>query len=648
MAIVKMDHFNLFAFDSDIDTMMHSLQDFGDIQFNDLSALNTYDEEELNEYEVPREIQDINDELSRVTWMLDVISSYSTKKSGLAAMKDGIPTYSYEDFKAKGKAFNTDELYDSLVKITDEMSKKEERVSNLTLERQELYPWRYMENRVDELKDGKDLRFVTGYIPFRFYDRFAESIEDLDYTYLEKVSMAGQNNYVLIIYVDEDAEKLNEIFRLNAFNRVTLKTDIAPSEQIELIDVEMAQLKDEIEAHGREIAKLSSGLEQLELKYEYLLNDKLRVASVGNFLKTEQIGLIEGYVPSKRSAEFKELIGEVLGNRYYMEIENADVDDVNVPVTLENNTFVSSFENITSMYAMPRYGEIDPTPLLAPFYLIFFGMMIADVGYGLLLLIATAIGMKAFNLSEGMKKNLRFFFYLSFPTIAWGIIYGSFFGGIIELPVYINLEEDYMTVMILSMALGALQMFFGLAIKAFMSIRDGHPLDAVYDVLLWYMTLIGLIVFGVATMLGLPGSIGKIAMIVAIIGMVGIVLFGGRSSKSLGGRLAGGLYELYGISSYIGDFVSYVRLMALGLSGAFLGSAINMIVGMLSGSGIIGIIAGIVVFIIGQLFNLFLSALSAYVHGLRLTYVEFFGKFYEGGGRRYKNLRNNTKYIEIK
>lgn len=142
--------------------------------------------------------------------------------------------------------------------------------------------------------------------------------------------------------------------------------------------------------------------------------------------------------------------------------------------------------------------------------------------------------------------------------------------------------------------------------------------------------------------------VATIAKWVMIAGMVGIVLTGGREAESVGGKLAAGAYELYGISSYVGDFVSYSRLMALGLSGGFIASAINMMVGMLSNSGIIGILLGVVVFVVGQLFNVFLSFLGAYVHTIRLTYVEFFGKFYEGGGKAFQMFRSSPKYINYK
>ena len=179
-----------------------------------------------------------------------------------------------------------------------------------------------------------------------------------------------------------------------------------------------------------------------------------------------------------------------------------------------------------------------------------------------------------------------------------------------------------------------------------MLIRDGKALDAVYDVLFWYMALMGGMAYLVFKMKNLSPAVTSVSMWIMIVGMVGIVLTGGRDAKGVGAKLGGGLYSLYGISSYVGDFVSYSRLMALGLSGGFIASAINMIAGMISGSWV-GMIFIPVILIGGHFFNMFLSFLGAYVHTSRLMYVEYFGKFYEGGGKPFKDFRTENKYINL-
>ena len=175
-------------------------------------------------------------------------------------------------------------------------------------------------------------------------------------------------------------------------------------------------------------------------------------------------------------------------------------------------------------------------------------------------------------------------------------------------------------------------------------IRNGQPMDAVYDVLSWYMTLTGLILVLLAGPLGLPAIVGTIATVVMVIGMAMIVIFSARESLGWGGRIAGGVYNLYGLSSWVGDFVSYSRLMALGLSSGFIGMAFNLMANMIGKSWYLLPFAALI-FLVGHGFNLFLSLLSAYVHALRLTYVEFFGKFYEGGGKPFNKLKKDPKYL---
>lgn len=330
-----------------------------------------------------------------------------------------------------------------------------------------------------------------------------------------------------------------------------------------------------------------------------------------------------------------------------MTFEEAEKDDSEVPIKLKNNKIVTAFESLTEMYAYPRYNEIDPTPLLTPFYIVFFGMMGADAGYGLTLLLGTLFVLKFFNLNKKSKLLVQFFFYLSFSVIIWGVLYGSYFGY--EIPGLwrlVNPANEFQKLLIGSIAFGLIHLFFGLAIKAYLLFKEGKPLDALYDVGFWYMALSGGIVYLTFSLMNLSPVITSVSMWIMIVGMVGIVLTGGREAKSIGGKIGGGLYSLYGISSYVGDLVSYSRLMALGLSGGFIAQAMNMIAAMLGGSWI-GFLFIPIILVVGHLFNLFLSFLGAYVHTSRLIYVEFFGKFYEGGGKPFKDFRTESKYINL-
>src|SRR3712207_542468 len=387
----------------------------------------------------------------------------------------------------------------------------------------------------------------------------------------------------------------------------------------------------------------------MEQKEEYLENIILRDDVLSNFRKTDFVNIIEGYIPANLEEEFKTLVDNVSEKKSFLNISDVDSEDSKVPVILKNSKFFTLFESITKMYALPKYNEIDPTPILSIFYWIFFGMMVADFAYGLILCLSTGLALHFLKLRDKSRQFLEFFFALSFSTMIWGLIYGSAFGDLIHLPTQIlDSSKDFMSILILSIVFGGVHLVTALGMKAYVLIKNDHLIDAFYDVFLWYLTLASIILLILSGRFAFSPIVKNLISVCAVLGMLGIVAFSARDAKTLAGRIGGGLYSLYGITSYIGDFVSYLRLMALGLAGGFIAVAINIIVKKLVETGCVGLIFGIVIFAFGQTFNVFLSLLSAYVHTSRLTYVEFFSKFYEGGGKAFKNFRAESKYFEIK
>lgn len=648
MAIVRMSKFDLFAFDSDRENLLHELQKFKYVHFSNLNKDESLKEIGLKNVEVPEVVVALDEEISKVKYGIEELSKYYVKETGINAMKKGLETLSFDELELRASNIDYKDIYTQLKDLNNKKDSLIQDITKLNSSIDELNPWTKLNSPIRDLNKFESSEMLLGTIPKKLKQKIETELLDTKYTYLEILSEDRDNIYVFAITSKSEVDELREILRNNSFTSVKLTGEDEPSNEISKIQEQISSRKNEVKVYEDKIRQLSNRLPDLEVEYEYLMNKKLRLLASEKFMTTDSVNVIQGYIPTDMESDFLESIKATLPNKHYIEINEADRDDPEVPVLLQNSKFVKSFESLTGMYALPKYNEIDPTPYLAPFYLAFFGMMIADIGYGFIMLIGTLVALKTFNLTENMRNSMRFFHYLSYSTIIWGAIYGSFLGGIVPLPGLINPSEQYNELLIISIAFGAIHLFYGLGIKAYLSIREGNYLEALFDVGFWYMALGGGALFLIAMVVGLPVNIKNIGMVVMIIGMVGIVATGGRDAKGIPGKAAGGLYSLYGISSYVGDFVSYSRLMALGLSGGFIASAINMMVDMLFAKGILGIIGGIAVFIIGQAFNVFLSILSAYVHTIRLTYVEFFGKFYEGGGKGFNLFRNNSKYINLK
>lgn len=646
MAIVKMSKFRLFTFDHDREKLLKRLQKFEYVHLNDLR-----EEESLDLQKVERndELVHVDEQLNKSKWAIDLLRQYERKLGAMEAMKIGQKSLSLDEIRSRAKTFDFDAHYKELYELNSKKESLLQRNGNIDSMIGELTPWRNISLPMKEIHEFPDVKVQTGTIPLRYKESFMEAISSLKLTTATQIEQDKNFAYFVVIMENSEVQAAEEIFRNIGFTPVEVKTKGEVSQEIAALYQEKENNAETIKSLQDKVKWHLSQLENFEITYDYFKNEKLKLLSSEKFLKTDQVDVMEGYVPSDRLESFDHTIAELLGKDYYLVAEDAQRNDPKVPIILKNNAFVAPFESLTEMYSLPRYNEIDPTPLFAPFYFVFAGIMVGDFGYGLLVFMATLFMLKTFNLQPGMRKFIRFFNYLSISTMIWGLIFGSFFGGIIKIPALLDPTEDYVSMILMSLILGGVHLFFGLGIRAYMNIRDGQPKEALYDVGFWYMALVGLIILIVGKATGaVAPMVTKIAVVVMIIGMAGIVATGGRTEKTTAGKIGWGIYALYNITGYIGDFVSYLRLMALALAGAFIAVAVNLISGMLFGSGIVGKLAAVVIFLIFQMFNAFLSYLSAYVHSARLTYVEMFNKFYEGGGVPFKKMVEKSEYFNIK
>nr|MBP9629292.1 V-type ATP synthase subunit I [Leptotrichiaceae bacterium] len=596
------------------------------------------------------ELVRVEERINGVSNAISLVKKYHVSEKGLKAIMKGNDNYTFEELAKKIEAYNWKDTYFKLRDLGSKKNQLNSEISKKYTELENISLWKKLDINPKVLKQLKTTNGYLGIVPLKLKNQFLTKMNELEYSHYEELNVTKEDVYYLVISHsgNEEKEKLNEAFRTGNFSITDLNIEEVPKVYIEQLKIKIENLRKEKREIKEKIKGYDKELGNLEAVYEYLKNKKLRIIETEKLAKTSNTCIINGWIPTEKMEKFEKAIKEVTGDDYYVTFEEADKDDMTVPIKLKNNRVVKTFESLTGMYAYPKYNEVDPTPLLTPFYILFFGMMGADAGYGLVLLLSALFALKFVNLNNKMRDMVQFFLYLSFSVILWGVLYGSYFG--LEIPgvwKLINPSTEFQRILIGAMFFGLIHIFFGLGVKAYLLIKSGKTIDAIYDVVLWYMAITGGIVTLISGPLKLGSNVSNISMWVMIIGMLGIFLTGGREAKSIGGKFGGGLYSLYGISSYVGDFVSYSRLMALGLSGGFIAQAMNMISGMLSTTWI-GMVFVPVVFIGGHLFNMFISFLGAYVHTSRLIYVEFFGKFYEGGGKPFKEFRTESKYINIK
>lgn len=474
----------------------------------------------------------------------------------------------------------------------------------------------------------------------------------------EIISASKEQTNLFILCAKNILSEVSDELRKMAFIPITETEKHTPREIIESCTEKRRILEKEIERSRGEITALADQRGKLKFAVDYLQmrKDKYEVLSSLGF--TDSAFVLTGYVPEKYAAGIRNEIEK----KYKASITFTDpTEDEDVPVLLENGSFSSPVEGITKMYALPGKKDVDPTPVMSFFYYLFFGMMLSDAGYGLFMVIGTTIALKKFKLEATMKKTLIMFRNCGISTVFWGALFGSWFGDIVQIvareffgreigsiALWFEPIDDPIKLLLFSFGLGIIHLFVGVGVAFWMTWSSGKKLDAIMDAVPIYLTIIGVAPIGAGLFTEVSGDLKAIGTYVLIAGVVLMILTAGRSSKNIFARFFGGLYALYNTATgWLGDILSYSRLLALGLATGSIAGVFNLI-GTMPENKIVKLILLLIVFILGHTINLAINLLGAYVHTDRLQFVELFGKFYEGGGREFEPFTVNTKYIKFK
>lgn len=487
----------------------------------------------------------------------------------------------------------------------------------------------------------------------------AERIPQTEAVETEVVYTSEMQSCAAVMCLKKDADTVNEALRSMGFVKPTELSDKTPGEIIRENSARINDLDEQISKTQTEIADMASEHENISFLIDYFT---MRVDKYEQFKKvslSDNVLYLSGYIPEK----YAKKTVEQLENRFTVAITLSEPDeDEDTPVLLENNAFASGVEGITEMYSLPGKNDIDPNAIMSFFYYLFFGMMFSDAGYGLLMVIATAFILIKCKPEGNKRKTVLMYFFCGISTMFWGIMFGSFFGDLInvirtnylglpEMRLYVWLNpqgDDLMLTMLWCFLFGIVHLFVGLAVKGYLEWRQGDKLGAICDVLSVYLAVGGAAPICAGMIIDIPDIVKTVGKYCALVGVVLIVLTAGRASKGMFGKLGSGLYALYNtISGYLSDVLSYSRLLALGLVTGIIGSVVNLM-GTLPENMAVKTVLFIIVFVVGHAINFGINIIGAYVHTNRLQYVEFFSRFYEGGGRAFNPLKVNSTTFKLK
>ena len=606
---------------------------------------------------------------TRMEQALDTVNSYAPEKTGLLdSFSKGKREVERHDFGKKASEFEAvRNSADKVLELSKSVNDLNNEIARLNL-------------NIDMLSNWLGLDVATGFSGTASTDCFIGSIPEVmteeqlaeqmpEGCQAHVVEQLKMQTNIAVIALKEAKEECKRVLGELGFSAIPDVSDKTPADKIAELKESIKKCEDQIEQNTSSIKELSKYRQDYEFMVDYLSARQEKYEQISKLAMTEETVILSGFIPEKYAPSLiKELEGKF---KVAISVTEPDEEE-DTPVLLENSKFSAPVEGITEMYALPNKKDLDPTPIMSFFYYFFFGLMLSDAGYGLLMVIGTAIALKKFNLEQKMRKTLTMFFYCGISTVFWGALFGSWFGDIVQvvgkeffhttITLFPNRGKDYIgsialwfdpikkpvTLLLFSFAFGICHLFLGLAAHFYSLWKEGKKWDAIFEVIPVYITVLGVAPIGAGIFVEVPAILSKIGGYMAIAGVVLVILTGDRTSKSFIARIFGGLYGLYNMATgYLGDILSYSRLLALGLATGSIAGVINL-VGTLPSNLVLKAILLTVVFIAGHLLNLAINVLGAYVHTDRLQFVELFSKFYEGGGRAFEPFSIKTKYIKFK
>ena len=642
MSIVKMKRLRLLAMRSDQEELLKRLQHLGCVEIDQPDADLTSPEWAGLSRPDGAALNEARDAGASASAALETLKRYAPGKGGLFRARPVVPAQAFFDDGAYAAALETAGEINQAQRSIQSLYAQQ---SKLNAQKAALAPWLPLDIPLDA-PSTKDVTVQFGTIPARLDldQAIAALAAAAPLAQLMPSSSDSDAHYVLLVCHASQAEAAFAALKEFGFSAAPLKGwSGTAAENDRVLDEELERTAADLEAEKAVILSKADQRAALERCVDRANQELRRQEAKSRLLDTGAAFYLDGWVPAERLDDLARTL-----DGFVCAWETADPtpeEYSDVPVQLKNNWFTRPLNMVTEMYSLPAYNGVDPNPLMAPFFILFYGVMLADMGYGLLMIAASLFVTLKVKPKGTMDHMFRLAGLCGVTTFIMGAITGGFFGDFLTqlvaiispgtefaLPSLFTPLNDTLMILVGAMVLGFIQIVTGMAVSFVKKLKDGKVMDAIWEELTWWVVFAGL---GLAIL--------GVTNIVIIIGGVMVLVGSGWNAKGIGKVTAvfGSLYNH--VTGYFGDILSYSRLMALMLAGSVIAQVFNTL-GAIPGN----IIVFLIISLAGNTLNFALNLLGCYVHDLRLQCLEYFGKFYEDGGRPFKPLEINTKYVDIK
>lgn len=661
MALSRIKKVFLLMLPLEQDNVLRRLQKLSNVQFVSAESQLTNQfiiKKNDTEFYFEETLKQTEEQLTRVRWIIDRLGKVKPKKSfieNLVTPKEFVSLDEFENIEQ----FSVDAIYKNVQNIEEAEHQIQKEIRKNSHLLKQINFLKGLNFNLTAFNNTRNTFVKIISIPIASSANIIKEVETLlgEESVIEKLNVSKSNLLLMVIAREEKSTAFLKWVENQQIQILQIADLNGTPDEIskELFEINVTLNKKLID-YDNELKKISSELSNILILEDYLSNKLERYHQMNNMLHSHFTKVMVGWIRESDINEFELALKDMQVNVGWF-FEEPAADD-NPPVDYDNPPLVKPFEFVTDLYSRPKYWELDPTPFLSAFFALYFGICLTDAGYGLIVTLGSFLALKKFsNQTANTKKLFKILFYSGIMTTIVGIFTGGFFGlSPSELPkpftilsklILLNPLENQMGFLLFALSLGVIHISLGIFLKFYWNIRHKQKSAAWFDQFPWLMIIAGVITLFAASQIQTIW-LSKAGYVLLIVAAAIILIFSGRSSKNPFARFALGFYSLYQVSGLLGDVLSYARLFALGLATGVIAGVVNFLAKLTLGIPYLGYILMPIVLVAGHLLNIVINALGGFIHTARLQFVEFFGKFYEGGGEPFEPFELKLKYTKIK